>query len=797
LKHALVSRTTLEQIEALYDPIARIEPIQNGAGVVASSINLIISSGHDCPLRIKGAVGSGKTLFLQTLYDHIYRRFLQDVTTPVPVFVDIKHYDQISDDPNEMIQALRNDLLPLTHLLTHFPDRTVALFIDSIDHHASHREAIEQEFLRILAEKRNVRSISAVGVHSASHVYRKLPGRLNDSESTIRLRAIDGTENRILEFLNAIAALWGEQDNKRFEQVQQWLRVFDMNEIDFLTAFMMYDMAKSSEVEQITSLAVFYEMYCNEYLEKQSIGTAADSLLAKAGEMAHQYFIQRLPVKHSSHKPSRALWNLIHYHVGIQRFLIARHVVESLQRFETNQPSLLEVLNHVYPQPVDRFCKDIMTRTVDTEFQCIGGARRLATFLRKKPKRYWEHLKAGTQACYMMGRVKSSEAQYQAAIFLREQLAEAQSRSLQFDVDDKLAEYRKPHLLYERTIFISLAYLGDGDASKKYVKHLIEDHERDMLNRGFHLEYYRDIISVDDTDQMLHVDKLQPFPKTRASLVGRIDRALEGGSRALLDIELFTLLSLCQHRHAAGALEREILAETKGIIDRSIKYVTEPMLRQYMEMLVKVFTEPIFPVGRIAEQLYGLKAQMRMGWKARGLPEIDCESVADHTFGALLLAALFLPEKATGGPLTWRNYDKAQVMKYLFIHDLAEAFTGDLLPDQRDQRARDQEEEWFEYLQMLSTYPGVNGLDSVFELWDDFENKKNLNAAIAVDLDKLENLMQLYIYQRRQQPLERAKDLEIDLISQIKTDAGIQILKVIQAWGSPRLQAKDSELVLD
>lgn len=107
--------------------------------------------------------------------------------------------------------------------------------------------------------------------------------------------------------------------------------------------------------------------------------------------------------------------------------------------------------------------------------------------------------------------------------------------------------------------------------------------------------------------------------------------------------------------------------------------------------------EPWFPIARVAESLYGLKTTKRAGWTARG-PE-NRESVADHSLGAYILGLLYLPEEEP----RWKGYEKREILDTILIHDFAEAYVGDLLPHQKNQAAREREEETFDNLGVLST----------------------------------------------------------------------------------------------
>jgi 5'-deoxynucleotidase YfbR-like HD superfamily hydrolase len=174
------------------------------------------------------------------------------------------------------------------------------------------------------------------------------------------------------------------------------------------------------------------------------------------------------------------------------------------------------------------------------------------------------------------------------------------------------------------------------------------------------------------------------------------------------------------------------------------------------------------PSRRILDELYKLKQVKRRGWASRGM--LNAESVPDHIFGAMLLAEMFLPETAGGDETVPANYNKNEILRMLLIHDLAEAFTGDKLPLER---SPDEEAEYFRYIAMSGTYRVFPGLSQTFDRWQAFEYTDNINAQIARDVDKIENLVQLYIYSRVDAlHIEDFEKWERDLTESVKTALG-------------------------
>jgi 5'-deoxynucleotidase YfbR-like HD superfamily hydrolase len=192
-------------------------------------------------------------------------------------------------------------------------------------------------------------------------------------------------------------------------------------------------------------------------------------------------------------------------------------------------------------------------------------------------------------------------------------------------------------------------------------------------------------------------------------------------------------------------------------------------------MVVRHLRRERFSCGNIAEELYQLKQIQRSGWVKRGIA--SAESVADHVYGAYLLALLYLPGEYP--PL--KGYSKAAVINMLLIHELAEAYTGDVLPEHKDELARRMEAEHFEYLALLGTYGGVDRMTPVLGLWRAFQSGSEINSQIAKEIDKLENLLQLYIYRKDGWKIADYVEWERGLCDAISTPIGLTIREIIRS----------------
>ena len=107
------------------------------------------------------------------------------------------------------------------------------------------------------------------------------------------------------------------------------------------------------------------------------------------------------------------------------------------------------------------------------------------------------------------------------------------------------------------------------------------------------------------------------------------------------------------------------------------------------------------------------------------------ESVAEHSWRIALMAMLLEEE--------FPDADMDKVIRMCLIHDLGEAFTGDIPTFNKTQEDTDREEALYD--QWVQTLPGNVGAE-FFTLLDEMKALQTLEARIYKALDKLEAVIQ-------------------------------------------------------
>lgn len=141
-------------------------------------------------------------------------------------------------------------------------------------------------------------------------------------------------------------------------------------------------------------------------------------------------------------------------------------------------------------------------------------------------------------------------------------------------------------------------------------------------------------------------------------------------------------------------------------------------------------------------ELMRLKAVPRLGWLLRGVR--DVESVADHSFGVAFIAMLLADFAQRQG----LEPSVEKILRMALLHDLTEARTGDLPNTVKryfdngalhaaDERAADE---------MLSVLGAIG--EEYLLLWQEYEERKSLEARIVKAADKLDLLLQAREYEK-------------------------------------------------
>lgn len=134
-----------------------------------------------------------------------------------------------------------------------------------------------------------------------------------------------------------------------------------------------------------------------------------------------------------------------------------------------------------------------------------------------------------------------------------------------------------------------------------------------------------------------------------------------------------------------------------------------------------------------------LKRTARTGWVQRGIPQP--ESVAAHSFGVTYTALILAQQLA-------ESIDGGKLLAMAAIHDLPEGLTTDIpTPAWRFLPSGIKTEvERGAMAEMLSDSPFSAAL---MPLWEEYQAGETLEAKLVHDADKLDMVLQAYLYEQQ------------------------------------------------
>jgi putative hydrolase of HD superfamily len=153
-------------------------------------------------------------------------------------------------------------------------------------------------------------------------------------------------------------------------------------------------------------------------------------------------------------------------------------------------------------------------------------------------------------------------------------------------------------------------------------------------------------------------------------------------------------------------------------------------------------TSPL-PFFHVLERL---KVTKREGWRRHGIS--GGESIADHMYRMAVMTMLAPPALAA-------RLDVQRCTAMALVHDMAEALVGDITPVEGVSKAEKSRREAaaMAYLArdlLGSVAPGGTAGQRLQALWAEYEASETLEARFVHDVDKVELLLQMLEYERRE-----------------------------------------------
>lgn len=148
--------------------------------------------------------------------------------------------------------------------------------------------------------------------------------------------------------------------------------------------------------------------------------------------------------------------------------------------------------------------------------------------------------------------------------------------------------------------------------------------------------------------------------------------------------------------------------------------------------------EKTHPIIGLFFEFAQLKNLYRQGWLDKGVSELDCETVADHSFLVALLGYIIAEEYR-------QDLDPQKVMKLGLFHDLGEIYAGDITPrdglNLKDRFTK-------EHCVVEKVFSHLPNPEKYINLWLEIEQEETPEAKFVKQIDRLEMALQANLYER-------------------------------------------------
>lgn len=741
-------------------------------------------AGINCPLIIKGQPGTGKSTLLSIIY----------LNLPEPIdcyttLIDLHCFDQVKDP----VADLTNVLIQVDNgVNTH---KSSILFIDGFNSYDRMNNQLEKTLMAKINQwkrKKSIHFIFAVGVLDNDQFPPFIRTKTTIpfiAEETIQLAPINTTTaefsflvEKVLKTLSIVPAR--QHSSQKNHDAQNSL-------LDNIITFCKRITGGIAEYRTIVFVATRYIIYKNEMFDMNS-----DS--GNISKIFKEYFSSFMDdetllntadhitkfMLHKEEKPMPWTNSIVFKSPAFRDFFFALSYLNAIKK---GQEEKLSLFNCIFTPSINRFIVSLMVQDINEENQIVS--KLIARFPMLD-------IRSQTQITYLLGRVKSSTAKKSAINFLFEKYVQLKKSIAEACRDDDTDT-----IMLFRSISISLIYLGYKDCEDDFFFLLINNEKIRDVNLKFHIAYYTtnaykvgEEISF-DSEALYASENLENLYNYLYHCIESTD---ERGRQGINIITIISLAIYQQYQNRNNRKKEGFIA----LIEKLEKdtSITSPVLKRFIIGIKDHLQENNIYASAISK-FYTMKTIQRSGWIQEGR-EIDkkerVESDADHTWGCCMLAHIFLTDRIDDCAFLSKDdkakfaqkYDKNKIINLLLVHDLPEIYTGDIPFTQKSVDKKSKEATAMQKIAALDAFSQFNSFQNIASLWNEYEAKSDINAVIAYQIDKLEPLVQLYIYRaalpetQRKSQLDKWTQTAIEQLStcKIQTSFGSKVLEFLSTY---------------
>lgn len=743
----------LAKMSSLFEDIHQVKhrdeviPSADVAQTIYDIIVKSVDSKNSKLLKIKGPLGSYKIRLLQ----YLYLLFEKKEIGILPFYIDVAMYEKATDYQNSSDKKLEylvhDHFSRIKNCVKNMPEYTPVIIIDGVRDFSSGRDSL---YTLIKSELSGMDCKLIISMDTDFTF---------NPKNKFTLHPLAGTDFEYFIRINSLSTYYKE---KSIRFIQNCIDIFQINmPYEGVDASTIYDKLVNLGVISLDAYwlkNLLSEMLGNILNPDISIADLYESIclrdvdakmLSEASKLAYEYEYGNIDFRDSDFFFDKR-WKIIRKHRTVLEYLMAKYYIARFKELDYNNSATIQeqlrFFTMVLPKSLVLFIKPMLNKIDDYENKVYPIALN-----------YYESMTSfeRNQLVYWLGRMKSRARIEECNAFLKEKWTE--QRNQYFNGKSQNVNRKKNDAFLYRTLSVSLIAQGDKEVAKDYFDSLLNDKMSNEINRGFHLAYYGDIHYIPNKTML----DLYDDPKFGISTFDTLCVSIETKKKAhifnfMLILDLFTACSLLQTRLEAND-KKGWLAKYKPYAIRTIenlKWILSQRrmnefedIKMYYEWMLDELTKyfidgEVYYSASVLNIIEKAKNVNRTGWINRKVP--DPENIIEHMYSCWFIGAFFLPDHSEV-----EGYDKNTILNMLLIHDLGESETGDIpRPEKKYNKGYydEQENAAIQPLFLSRTYPGAVCVSQYANCWNSWYNAKDINAAVAKDIDVIQALYQYCCY---------------------------------------------------
>lgn len=800
-------KTKSEKLSLVFKDVANLEFLPGADSFTAEPEQLLsrLSSyivdetekGTSEILKIEGPLGSYKNKIMQYLFIDIDR----NAKEILPLYIDLSYFEKLADEgktvtEQTILEGFNETIGKVTALIKKFPGRKPLLFLCGIRDFYPCEESL---YYSVSATVQKLGCPMVVCMDTDFTVadrrryeMGKHPLVSENYNAYLRIRSVNlQMKDKSIEFIkNCIDTFEVKPDGKiKAEEIYQRLVDMKFYTVDAYWLVYMLKVNLAFLFRRNVDIYSLYESICKKFLP-------FNITVRDAAEYAFEFEFGT-KVRANSEYRFDMRWRLMRKHRSILDFLIANHFIRLLSDINLRDGSRKEIkdklrfFNMIIQKSITRFIAPVISTDDKLQHQIMIIA-----------EEYYDDLydSGKCELAFWMARLNDATRQERCLRLLQDYGKKELDRYLSKSFKDDSDKYRTAFLI--RSIHMSLIYMNDEEASRYYLSSLINDKTANMVNRGFHLEYYGDKPYVASEKILDFKDDITKGEAAFAVLCLSLDKSAKKHVPVsyFALTEIMTLCSLIQARiqHRPDSVRP---FDVTPYINKCKKYLTWALsdrltrklsdvnvyLSWMSELLAKADSTPdkklpLHYQASAFNSFYKVSDVLRTGWVELGIPVP--ENVSSHIYSCWLMGMLHLPTTCKKN-----GYCKDKILKLILIHDLGESETGDIVRREKQLDAEGYEMRENMVMQSLfaaGTFPDAEDVTEYKELWNLWvrEGKKlrqgesadliDINYLVAKDIDNIQAVYQFCNYYLKHPGILSEDDADYWLsdIYRLETDIG-------------------------